>query len=210
MRDPAAGAVWAGRHRELLRGEDVVRLRVGQRVVGEAQWGHRRVGLGGEGELVGGEHVVGLACKRSIRVHGTDDIVAAVSAVDDARRIIAAWQSEGVDGVEPLVHPEFVGEVGPDTSVEPDTYVGRAGMRRYFAAWDDTIEGLRLELIGLEEAGPGVALTHLRISGRGLGSGVPVSFDAWAVMGFRDGLLVRTEAAADRDTALRVAQGAGG
>jgi ketosteroid isomerase-like protein len=133
-----------------------------------------------------------------------------MSAADDARGIIAAWQSGGVDAVVPLVHPEFVGEVGPETSVEPDTYVGEAGIRRYFRLWEEAMDDLRLEIVTIEEVGPESAIAELRLSGRGVGSGVPVSFSAWTPMVFEDGLLRRIHGSADRESALRVAQTAHG
>lgn len=133
-----------------------------------------------------------------------------MSAADDARGIIAAWQSGGVDAVVALVHPEFVGEVGPDTSLEPDTYLGGEGVRRYFGLWEEAMEELELEILTIEEVGPDSVVAELRLSGRGAGSGVPVSFKAWAPMVFEDGLLRRMDGAADREAALRVAQAVGG
>ena len=133
-----------------------------------------------------------------------------MSAADDARRIIEAWQSGGVDAVVPLVHPEFVGEVGPDTSLEPATYAGEAGVRRYFRLWAEAIDDLTLEILSIEEVGPDAAVAELRISGRGVGSGAPASFSAWTPMVFEDGLLRRMDGSADREAALSVARGAGG
>ena len=133
-----------------------------------------------------------------------------MGAEDLARRVIGAWREEGVDGVLPLVHPEFVGEVGPETSVEPDTYLGAEGVRRYFALWDEAMDDLRLEIASLEAVAETVAVAELTIAGRGAGSGVPVEFTAWTTMVFRDELLLRMEAAGDRDGARRVAEAAGG
>ena len=133
-----------------------------------------------------------------------------MSAADDARRIIDAWQAGGVEAVVPLVHPDFIGEVRPDTSVEPDTYVGEAGIRRYFRLWDETIEDLEIEIVSVEDVGAEAAIAELRLSGRGVGSGAPASLTAWTPMLFEDGLLRRMDGAGDRDAALRVALAAGG
>lgn len=133
-----------------------------------------------------------------------------MSAADDARSLLAAWQSGGVDAVAPLVHEEFVGEIGGDTSVEPGSYVGHEGVRRYFGLWAETMDDLELEITDAEDLAEGAAIARIRISGRGRGSGVPVSFEAWAAMVFRDGLLFRMGAGADRDAARSVARAAGG
>ena len=133
-----------------------------------------------------------------------------MSAADDARRLLAAWQSGGVDALAPRVHQDFVGEIGADTSVEPDTYAGQAGVRRYFALWAETMDDLELDIADAEDVTDDAAIVRIRISGRGRGSGVPVSFEAWAAMVFRDGLLFRMGAGSDRDAARSVALAAGG
>ena len=131
-------------------------------------------------------------------------------SAEDARRVVETWRTGGVEAVVPLVHPDFEGEVGPDNSVEPDSYVGHAGVRRYFRLWDEAMEDITPEVLSAEDAGPDAAVIELRIAGRGVGSGIPVDFVAWTSMEFEDGLLRRMHGAGDRETALRVVQSTGG
>lgn len=110
----------------------------------------------------------------------------------------------------PTIHPDFHGVVGPDASVEPDTYDGHEGVRRYFALWEETMTDLQLEVHTVEALNEWFVVAELTIRGRGAGSGAPAELTAWSSMEFEDGLLVGMQGFADRESAVRVAEGAGG
>jgi ketosteroid isomerase-like protein len=103
---------------------------------------------------------------------------------------IEAFASGDPERVVRHIDPEFVGEVPASMSAEPDDYVGYDGVRRYFETFEEAIEGLRFESRRIEDDGDWF-IAHLRISGRGRVSGLPVDLEAYAAVFMRDGKLLR-------------------
>lgn len=100
-----------------------------------------------------------------------------------------ALDREGVDGLLTYIAPDFEGVVPPDLSLEPDTYRGHDGIRRYFETFAADVDELRFTADELIDDGDAVILI-LRVSGRGRGSRIPID---WAVVNrlrLRDGMVV--------------------
>jgi len=95
-----------------------------------------------------------------------------------------------VDALIAIVHPDFVGEVPPSMSAEPDSYTGPEGIRRYMAAFDETVEELRWVPITIEQVGDWMVV-DLELTGRGRSSGAPFEFRAAGTVEMRDGKIVR-------------------
>lgn len=88
------------------------------------------------------------------------------------------------------VDPDFEGVVPPDLSAEPDSYTGEAGLRRYFALFEETVDNLRFEPTVAEETADG-ALLLLHITGTGRGSGLPLDAVVVAAITMRGDKVVR-------------------
>jgi ketosteroid isomerase-like protein len=91
-------------------------------------------------------------------------------------------------------------EIPPDLSAEPDDYRGHDGARRYFAGFDGMIEDIRYEPIELIPVGDRV-IAHIRLSGRGVSSGVDVDLEAFVAHELANGKVVRMRPYADRESA---------
>jgi ketosteroid isomerase-like protein len=127
-------------------------------------------------------------------------------AVETVRAALDALHTRGAEGVVEYVSPDFEGTVGPDVSAEPDEYVGHEGVRRYFALFDEVVEGLRFEIRDIDAEGEWV-VADVEMSGRGRGSGVPMEMRVVLAAIVRDGLIQRMAGYADRDSARAAISG---
>jgi ketosteroid isomerase-like protein len=112
------------------------------------------------------------------------------------------YRAAGVEGLIEHIHPEFEGVVPPEFSAEPDTYIGHGGIRRYFALWEEQIDGLTFDATEIVDGDDDVVAVVLLITGRGRGSGVPVELRANLRVVVRDDLLVSMAPYATLDEAL--------
>jgi ketosteroid isomerase-like protein len=65
--------------------------------------------------------------------------------VDRLREGFAAFNREGVEAILELVAPDFEAETPPELSVEPDTYRGHAGVRRYFESFYEAMDKVEFQ-----------------------------------------------------------------
>jgi ketosteroid isomerase-like protein len=87
---------------------------------------------------------------------------------------------------------------------DPGTHVGTDAIQASFTEWAGTFEDIEFEGREVIDAGDKV-FAWIRISGRGVVSGIPVEMEQAQVWTFRDGRAVRVEEYFDRDEALRAA-----
>jgi ketosteroid isomerase-like protein len=120
--------------------------------------------------------------------------------VETVRNAFETLQDRGVDAVLEFVHPDFVGVAPPELSVEPQTYEGRAGFKRWFTSFYEAVDELRLEPEEFIDAGERV-IVPLRIVVRGHGSGIEVAQSVTQVWTIRDGLAARVDAYPDKEAA---------
>ena len=120
--------------------------------------------------------------------------------VDVVRRLFDRFAEGGIEPTLDLIDENVVVEIPPDMSAEPDTYYGHDGVRRYFAGFDGMIEDLRYVALELIPAGDHV-LAHVRLSGRGVTSGLDVSLEPYVLHELKDGKLVRIRPYPDRESA---------
>jgi len=128
-----------------------------------------------------------------------------VSRVTDSnlavvRRLFDRFAEGGVEAVLDGADENIVIEIPPELSAEPDTYHGHDGMRRYFAGFDGMIDGVRYEALDLAPIGDAV-LAHIRLSGRGVSSGLDVDLEAYVVHELAGGKVIRMRPYADRESA---------
>jgi uncharacterized protein len=112
--------------------------------------------------------------------------------VELLREALAALDEGGVEAVLPFIDPEFEFSTPPQISVEPDTYRGHDGMRRYFAQWYDAADLVRLVPEEFIDAGDRVVV-DVRLMARGKETGIETELPAGMVWHVRDGRAVRAE-----------------
>lgn len=122
--------------------------------------------------------------------------------VELVRVALEAFNVTGMDDIEDRIHPDFETTTPSALAVEPDTYRGPEGVRRWMDAWGDTMDEIRFEIDELVDAGERVvAVTRLVARSRT----TELEFEQRVAMVWtlRDGLAVRLEPYATREEALR-------
>jgi len=122
------------------------------------------------------------------------------SNLEVVQRLFDQYAEGGVEAVLDGADENLVIEIPPDMSAEPDTYHGHDGVRRYFAGFEGMIEDVRYEALELTAAGD-LVLAHIRLSGRGVSSGLDVDIEAYVIHELAEGKIVRIRPYADRESA---------
>ena len=106
--------------------------------------------------------------------------------VELLREVFKHLGSEGVESVLPYLHPEFEFSTPPSISLEPETYRGHDGMRRYFEQWADAAD--RVEILPQEffDAGERGIVVSFRLMARGRETGIETELPAAMVWHVRD------------------------
>jgi ketosteroid isomerase-like protein len=123
--------------------------------------------------------------------------------VEIVRRAIEAYGREGLDGSLRYYDPE-VEWTSTGAYIEPATYRGHEGVRRYLGTMEEEFDDLRIEPVELIDAGEQV-ISSVRISGRGKASGAPVALTLISVGSLRDGMVYRVRNYPDMAAALEAA-----
>ncbi len=108
---------------------------------------------------------------------------------------------EGVEGLLPLIHPEFEMTTPVGLAAEPDTYRGRQGMRRYWESFGDGIEEIEFVARGFEDLDQGRVLNVAVLRGRGRSTGIEVSQEVVLVWEVRDAMAYRVDIFASEEEA---------
>ena len=127
------------------------------------------------------------------------------SNVERVRMIFDRFAEGGIEGAMEFLDEDVLIEIPPELSAEPDEYRGHDGVRRYFAGFDGMIEELRYEPIELIAAGDDV-IAHVRLSGRGVSSGVDVDLETFVLHRLEGGRVVRMRPYPSLDDALKAAR----
>jgi ketosteroid isomerase-like protein len=124
--------------------------------------------------------------------------------VELVRTALQAFNREGIDAIAPGIHPDFETTTPSSLAVEPDTYRGMEGIRRWMDAWGDTMDEVRFEADELIDGGERVVAV-CRLVTRSATTGIELEQRVAMVWTLRDGLAVRLDPYATRDEALRAA-----
>ncbi len=116
----------------------------------------------------------------------------AIDNVEVMRRGYEAFAARGVDGFLDFIHPEFELVTPPGLALEPQTYRGHEGVRRYFDSFYDAVDEIRLEADDFMPVG-GKVIVPFRMTTRGRTSGIEASMKAVQVWEIRDGRALRAE-----------------
>jgi ketosteroid isomerase-like protein len=129
------------------------------------------------------------------------------SNIEVVQRLFDRFAEGGIEAALEGVSEDVVVEIPPDMSAEPDSYHGHDGMRRYFDGFDGMIEEIRYEPLELIPVGDAV-LAHVRLSGRGVSSGLEVSLEPYVMHELADGRIVRIRPYPDLEAARQAIAGA--
>jgi ketosteroid isomerase-like protein len=105
--------------------------------------------------------------------------------VELLRDALKALNDEGVDAVLPYIHPEFEFSTPPSISLEPETYRGHEGLRRYFSQWYDAADRVSVVPDRFFDAGDRVVVS-IRLAARGRETGIETELPAAMVWHVRD------------------------
>jgi ketosteroid isomerase-like protein len=130
------------------------------------------------------------------------------SNLEVVQRLFDRFAEGGVDAVLEGAAENVVIEIPPDLSAEPDVYLGHEGVRRYFAGFDGMLADVRYEALELTPVGEFV-LAHIRLSGRGVSSGLDVAIEVYVLHELVHGRIVRIRPSADPEAAREAAARAG-
>lgn len=128
--------------------------------------------------------------------------------VQIVRRALGTWDTGELDRILAMTHPEFVAEVPPEVSAEPDTYRGHDGIRRYLASFQHSMEDIRFEGERFWDAGESVVV-ELLLTARGRQTAIVVEQRTAGVWTVRDDRIYRIRAYATLAEALTAAGLAG-
>jgi ketosteroid isomerase-like protein len=124
--------------------------------------------------------------------------------VDRLREGFEAFNRDGVEAILELIDPDFEAKTPPELSVEPDTYRGHEGVRRYFESFYDVMEYVQLNPTEFIDAGDDVVIPMV-VSVKGRDTGIEVDQHVVQVWTMRDGKAVRVRAYAGKAEALKAA-----
>jgi ketosteroid isomerase-like protein len=123
--------------------------------------------------------------------------------VEQVRRSFEALERGGVEAILDQIHPEFEMTPPPELAVEPDTYRGHDGLRRYFAAFDGVMENVRFVPDELIDAGDERVVAMVRLVARSPSTDLEFEQSVAQVWTLRDGRAIHLDAYATREEALR-------
>jgi ketosteroid isomerase-like protein len=120
--------------------------------------------------------------------------------VELVRELLDRFNRSDRGAIFELLSEDFVAEVPPTLSAEPDVYEGHAGARRYLDAFDGLIEDVRFEALGFHLEGEQV-IVDMVLKGRGVTSGIAVEQTSAVVHWIADGKVTRMDPYPDLETA---------
>jgi ketosteroid isomerase-like protein len=112
--------------------------------------------------------------------------------VEQLRSALTAYNEEGPEAILPFIDPDFVAIIPPSLSVEPDSYHGVEGMRRYFELWSDVMDDVKFLPKEFIDAGDRVVMPF-RVVARSRQTGLELDQHAVQVWTIRNGRAVRVE-----------------
>ena len=120
--------------------------------------------------------------------------------VELVRELLARFNGDDPGSIYELLSEDFVAEVPPTLSAEPDVYEGHAGARRYMDAFEGLLDDVRFEPLDFQVEGEQV-IVDLVLKGRGATSGIAVEQRTAVVHWVADGKVTRMEPYPDVEAA---------
>ena len=108
------------------------------------------------------------------------------------QRGFEAFNERGIDGIVPLIDPDFEATTPANLASEPDTYRGHDGIRRWFDSFDEVMDQIRWDPREFHEAGDRV-IVEFTLRARGKTTGLDLGQEAVMLWELRDGKAVRLD-----------------
>ena len=121
--------------------------------------------------------------------------------VETVRSGFEVLARDGLEAMLELVDPEFETTTPPEFTVEPSTYRGHDGLRRYFESFYEVMEEVRFEPEEFIPVGEQVVVP-VRLVARGRGTGIEADQRLVMVCTLREGKILRMDPYATREEAL--------
>jgi ketosteroid isomerase-like protein len=125
--------------------------------------------------------------------------------VDLVRRGFEALRDGDVEGLMPLIHPEFEATTPPGLAAEPDTYRGPEGIRRYFESFYEVMDRVRFEAEDFIPVGERVVVP-LTLRARGRTTGIETAQKVVQIWDVKDEKAYRVEVYATLEEAMAAAR----
>jgi ketosteroid isomerase-like protein len=93
--------------------------------------------------------------------------------VELVRELLERVNGDDPGSIYELLSEDFVAEIPPSLSAEPDVYEGHAGVRRYMEAFQGLLDDVRFEPLEFHVEGEQV-IVDMVLKGRGAASGIVV------------------------------------
>jgi ketosteroid isomerase-like protein len=126
--------------------------------------------------------------------------------IDIVKEGFAALERGGLEAMLEYVHPEFEFTTSPELALEPDTYHGHEGLRRYFDSFYDAMDEVRFvpaEFIAVEDR----VVVPVTLIARGKETGIEATQELVQVWSLRDGKAIGIETFVTREQAIEAARG---
>jgi ketosteroid isomerase-like protein len=120
--------------------------------------------------------------------------------IELVRELLDRFNGTDRSGIFELLSEDFVAEVPPSLSAEPDVYEGHEGARRYLDAFDGLIEDVRFEPLDFHLEGEQV-IVDMVLKGRGVASGIEVEQRTAVVHWIANGKVTRMDPFPDLEAA---------
>jgi uncharacterized protein len=125
--------------------------------------------------------------------------------VELMRAGLAAFENGGVDALLDYIHPEFEVTTSPSLTVEPDTYRGHEGVRRYFDSFYEIMDEVHFvpeEFIAVGD----VVVIPVKLVARGRETGIEATQQIFMAWSARDGKAIGVEAFPTLEEAMEAAE----
>jgi ketosteroid isomerase-like protein len=128
--------------------------------------------------------------------------------VELVRELLERFNTGDRAAIFELLSEDFVSEVPPSLSAEPDVYRGHEGARRYLGAFDGLLDDVRFEVLEFHLEGEQV-IVDLVLKGRGAASGIAVEQRSAVVHWIAGGKVTRMDPFPDVEAARASLRGLG-
>jgi ketosteroid isomerase-like protein len=124
------------------------------------------------------------------------------TSVDLVRELFERFNSGDPEVVTELLTEDFVAEIPPSLSAEPDRYEGHEGALRYLRGFDGMLEDVRFRLLELHDEGDKV-IAEMVLTGRGVSSGIDVEMRSAVLTWIEGGRIKRMQPFPDLESARK-------
>jgi ketosteroid isomerase-like protein len=125
--------------------------------------------------------------------------------VESVRQYLLAYDEGGTDAWAKFWHPDISWRAIEGALDDIGVMQGRDALRHYYSQWEETFDGIRIELDEVIDAGGDQVVAVVRSVARMKGSEADVDIRYAVVVSIRDGKIAKGREFASREAALEAA-----